>query len=341
MISTACGQAFDDAARLLHAGRVSRRRAPISPFLLAASARMREVAAVRGGVITAAQCRALGVDDETVRRLIGRELWIRARHGVYADCGFAPETADPDHHAGSAALLASLATPAVISHLSAARLLGLPLPPGTPDPRSCITRRRPAPSNDPLLGDVHVLDYDDADVVDVAGVPVLGGARLVLDCCDVLPPDSALAVADAALARNLTSARALRAALRARRVRPEVVERVVERADPLAESWFESISRWWLQEGGLPRPRLQVPFTDRDGRIRAKVDMLIGRVVGEADGAGKYDEPGALFAEKQREDWLRDAHRVEVVRWVPAEMRSPVGRAEVVGRFTRAAARIR
>jgi hypothetical protein len=82
-----------------------------------------------------------------------------------------------------------------------------------------------------------------------------------------------------------------------------------------------------------------VPFADGGGRVRARVDMLVGRVVGEADGAGKYDEPGALFAEKQREDWLRDAHRVEVVRWVPVEMRSSRGRAEVAARFARAAAR--
>ena len=52
---------------------------------------------------------------------------------------------------------------------------------------------------------MHVVDYDDADVLEVAGVPVLAGARLVLDCCDVLAPDSALAVADAALARELTT----------------------------------------------------------------------------------------------------------------------------------------
>ena len=49
---------------------------------------------------------------------------------------------------------------------------------------------------------------------------------------------------------------------------------------------------------------------------------------------------GRLFAGKQREDWLRDVHRVEVVRWVTAEMRSWGGRAEVAGRFTRAAARV-
>ncbi|MGH3614578.1 MAG: hypothetical protein ACRDRK_18710 [Pseudonocardia sp.] len=71
----------------------------------------------------------------------------------------------------------------------------------------------------------------------------------------------------------------------------------------------------------------------------ARVDMLIGRVVGEADGAGNYDEPGSLFAEKQREDWLRDVHQVEVVRWVPREMRNPPARELVVKRFHRALAR--
>jgi hypothetical protein len=37
-----------------------------------------------------------------------------------------------------------------------------------------------------------------------------------------------------------------------------------------------------------------------------------------------------------REDWLRDSYDVEVVRWVPREMRTPAGRSMVVGRFHRA-----
>jgi hypothetical protein len=331
---------------------MGRRRLPLSAPLLDASTRMRQLAAAEGGVITAAQCRALGVNDGAVRRLLDAGPWRRARRGVYADGAFTVQTpepliADPAHHAQCAALLAALLAgpdrPAVVSHLSAVRLLGLPLPPGPLDPRAAITRRPPAPTNDPLRGDVHVLGYDDADVLDVAGVPVLAGARLVLDCCDVLPPDSALAVADAALACGLTSTARLSAALRCRRTRSRDAERaaelVVERADPLAANWFESMSRGWLLEAGLPRSRLQVPFTDGAARV-AKVDMLFGRVVGEADGAGKYDEPGALFAEKQREDWLRDLHRLKFVRWVPVEMRSPRGRAEVVARFARAAARL-
>jgi hypothetical protein len=321
---------------------MGRRPLPPGPDLLRLNTQMRELAAKQGGVISAAQCRLLGVDDSAIRRLLASGFWRRARHRIYADTGFAvQEAADQAHHSRAAALLACLATPAVVSHLSAARLLGLPLPPGKLDKRVVITRRPPVASNDPLEGDVHIVEYDEADVRDVDGVPVLAGARLVVDCCGSVPPDSALAIADAALARELTTMASLRAELRLRRDRPHarIAELVVDRVDPLAESWFESISRWWLLEGGLPRPRLQVPFSDAEGRVRARVDMLVGRVVGEADGAGKYDDPAVLFAEKQREDWLRDMHRLEVVRWVPDEMRTPQGRAAVLARFERAAAR--
>ncbi len=245
------------------------------------------------------------------------------------------------HHRRCAALLASLQAPAVVSHTSAARLLGIPVPPDGGSSRACVTRRPPASSNDPLLGDVHVTDYDDADVVLVDGVPVLGGARLVLDCCAVMPPDSALAVADAVLLRGMATPDDLGFELH-RRVRQPgapIAGLVVRRADHGGTNWFESMSRWWLLEAGLPRPRLQVPFTGEG--MWAEVDMWFPehRTVGEADGAGKYDEPGVLFAEKRREDWLRDQHRVEVVRWVPEEMRNPRGRERVVDRFLRAFAR--
>lgn len=98
------------------------------------------------------------------------------------------------------------------------------------------------------------------------------------------------------------------------------------------------MSRWWLLEAGLPVPELQRCFLDGRGDVRAQVDRWFPghRTVGEADGAGKYDEPGALFAEKRREDWLRDAHRVEVVRWVPEEMRTADARGRVVARFEQA-----
>ena len=317
---------------------------------------MSEMAATQGGVITAAQCRAIGVDDPAVRRLLAAGLWTRARRGIYRRRRVRPVGAgaggldanrsgrrDPAHHAECAALLACLARPAVVSHLSAVRLLGLPLPPWRLDPLACITRRGPAPTNDPLLGDVHVVDYDDADVVDVAGVPVLAGARLVLDCCDVLAPDSALAVADAALAPRAhhpcrpadRAASAVHAVARRRSDR-----RAGRRAGRPPGRELVRVELAVVAAGGRVAAAPAAGGLHRQARPRARVDMLFDRVVGEADGAGKYDEPGALFAEKQREDWLRDVHRLEVVRWVPAEMRSRRGRAEVAARFARAAARV-
>jgi hypothetical protein len=314
------------------------------PELLALDRRMQVLARTRGGVVSQVDCRALDVDAGAIRALIRSGLWCRDRRGIYRDTRLVlTRGTDVAHHRRCAALLAALAGPAVVSHVSAVRLLRLPLPPGRGEPRACITRRPPAPSNDPLLGDVHVSGYDDADVRIVGGPPVLAGARLVLDCCAVLPPDSALAIADAALQRHLTTRQRLAHELERRRGRngTPVAAVVLERADPLAANWFESMSRWWLLEAGLPRPELQVGFADDHGQVPAVVDMWFRgqRTVGEADGAGKYDEPGALFAEKRREDWPRDTHEVEVVRWVPAEMRTPQGRHEVAARFHRAFAR--
>lgn len=305
------------------------------------------IARDQGGVVTAAQCAALGADASAIRRLLTSGDWHRIRRGIYGDARFRGRDTT-GHLRRCAAILAGLRSgDAVVSHLSAARLLGLPLPPRV-DPQVTITRRPPAPTNGPRCAsgidvDVHRARYDDVDIVQVDGVPVLAGARLVLDCCGAVPPESALAIADAALARGITAPDRLEAALRRHHGRSgaALARLVVTRSDPLAESWFESTPRWWLMESGLPRPRLQVPFTDESGLVRARVDMLIGSVVGEADGAGKYDEPGALFAEKQREDWLRDAHRVEVVRWIPQEMRTPAGWSAVVQRFVRAFIRTR
>jgi hypothetical protein len=285
----------------------------------------------------------LGADATVIRRLLGAGGWRRARRGVYRDTGFAARRlplAAVAQHARCAGLVAALGSGVVVSHLTAARLLGLPLPPGARS-EVILTRRPPARSN--RVGPatrVHVADYADADVREVQGVPVLAGARLVLDCCSALSPPDALAVADAALRRNLVAGAELRAALQERRRRPGVrtAALVVGRADPLAESWLESVSRWWLAESGLPRPVLQQRFVDDRGFVRARVDFWFPEqgVVGEADGEGKYTEPAALYAEKMREDWLRDRHRVEVVRWVTDEMMDPRSRTAVVDRLRRA-----
>lgn len=204
---------------------------------------MRVVAAARGGVVSAAAARAVGADSSAVRRLCGSGEWFRIRRGVYGDALFR----------------------------SGARLLGLPLPPIV-DARVSITRRPPAPDTGPRTASgigvaLHISDDDDRDIRHVSGVPVLAGARLVVDCCAVVPPESALAIADKALFRQITT-------------RPQL---------------NEELERCREQSGGAG------PF--RCGSIpQAQVDMWFPehRTVGEADGAGKYDAPGSLFKKKQR-----------------------------------------
>jgi hypothetical protein len=327
---------------------VGRHREPLSPELHEISELMRARAADGGGMITAAQCRPFGANPTVIRRLLRSGRWRRARRGVYHDVRFVAcrlSERAATHHAWCAGLVAALGTGVAISHTSAARLLDLPLPPGTPD-ELVLTRRPPARTN--RFGPrtrVHALGFTDAEVQDVRGVPVLGGARMVLDCCTVLDPPDALAIADAALHRNVVTPAGLGAELRRWPGRPgtRTAAVVLERADRRAENWLESISRWWLAEAGLPRPVLQQRFTDGFGAIRARVDFWFPRqrIVGEADGALTYTDPGAFHVEKRREDWLRDQHGVEVVRWVTAEMLTPNGRAGVIDRFRRAAARRR
>jgi hypothetical protein len=94
--------------------------------------------------------------------------------------------------------------------------------------------------------------------------------------------------------------------------------------DGRSESPLESTSRGVMLRAGLPRPELQVWLTDLSGQAH-RVDFLWRdrRVIGEADGWGKYADLADLRAEKRREDALRDMG-FTVVRWTSDEIgRSP------------------
>ena len=313
----------------------------------ALSARMSELAARQGGVVSARSARALGAQTGDIRRLMSAGRWTRPRRAVYADTTHRSSSPASLHAALCAAALAALDPGVVASHLTAARLLGLPTPSRLPD-EVTLTRLPPSHGNDAAGTRIHVAVFDDDDVVTVDGIPVLTGARMVIDCCHVLPPPDALAIADGAVRAGLTNPDELGQAAAAGSGIPygRRAAIIAERVDGRAENWFESVSRWWLLEGGLPRPELQVPLYDRTGSVRARLDFLLvaEKVAGESDGRGKYEGPDGsvrLFAEKRREDWIRHEHGLEVVRWVPAEMAYARGRVAVVQRFREAIERAR
>jgi hypothetical protein len=91
--------------------------------------------------------------------------------------------------------------------------------------------------------------------------------------------------------------------------------RAVALLDARSESPLESLSRAVFLEHGLPAPDLQVEFRPRPNLIyRADFYWRDQRVIGEADGMAKYDQPGALRAEKIRQEGLEDLG-LRVVRW--------------------------
>jgi hypothetical protein len=285
-------------------------------------------ASTNGGVISSVDARAL----------IAAGAWCRLRRGVYGDRAFVASAPDSRHLEVAASVLAACAGGTAVTHLSAVRLLGLPTPPGPQVDEVSITRRPPRHGNPPAGSRIHVADFDDDDLILVDGVPVLGGPRLALDCAMTMQPPDALAVADAMLRRGMVTSEQLDAARRGDygRCSTSQARRVLELADGGAESWFESASRWWLVDAGLPRPALQHVFTGPGWQARVDMWFEDGRVVGEADGAMKYAGPDgqrALVEEKRREDRIRDEHGVRFVRWMPTDIATATRRAALVARL--------
>jgi hypothetical protein len=304
--------------------------------LLTLSLRMSASAARSGGVVGARQARALGAQDGDLRALIRAGLWVRLRRGVYGDTAHRSACPDAEHHREAAAVLMACESNAVVSSVSGAQLLGLPIARRQRVALVHLTRRPPVHGNPPAGAVVQVRPYDAEHVVLVDGLPVLAGPDLVLDCATRLPGPDALAVADAALRSGLVDRAALGDALVARASDPgsRRMRKVVNLADPLAETWLESVSRWWVIDAGLPRPVLQHEFSDDSRTARTDLYFPEHRTVGEADGAGKYDVGRqALLAEKQREEWLRDVFGVEVVRWMAGDLATTARRRAVMGRF--------
>jgi hypothetical protein len=160
-------------------------------------------------------------------------------------------------HAASTAALAVLPPGSVVSHLSAAALLGAPVehrwpldvtvPPGCYRPRQERLR-------------THVRTMTPDDVVEQLGLPVTSGAQTWLDLAAVLPARELVAVGeslwraehldDGVLAARLERADGVRGVVLARQWAPLLTPRAASRP--------ESLLRVALLEGDVPDPEVQV-----------------------------------------------------------------------------------
>ncbi|MBT1675364.1 hypothetical protein [Curtobacterium aurantiacum] len=161
---------------------------------------------------------------------------------------------------------------------------------------------------------------DERVVID--GIPTTSLERTVLDIARRQSFTHAVVVLDHVLRFDLLRREGLAGALDALgRVRGcRQAAAAIAFADSRAESPGESISRVTARDLGVPAPELQRGFETSRGRFRTDFWWPDAGVIGEFDGRLKYDDAGALWDEKVREDALRRLPGVRgFARWTVRE----------------------
>lgn len=273
-------------------------------------------AAAQGGLVSRRQAKLCGYSERELKTLTGaRGGWAVVRRGVYCERTLWEHSDEDGRYAlrVRAALLAAT-KPALPSHSSAAVLLGLPMRPRW---QELVHVTRPGVHGCRTEGGVkhHLARYSDDDVVTVGATPCLAPARTAVDIAREFGFEDGVVTADAALRAGASKAE-LEAAVAGMWCWPNVTRAraAVAAAAPGAESIGETLLRLLVVELGLGIPETQFEVV-ADGR-RAVVDLRLRRQFFEFDGHVKYvgRESGGVsdrapeevvWAEKQREDWLR------------------------------------
>jgi hypothetical protein len=296
-------------------------RVPLTPESLAALAVLMER---QGGVVTARQAYEVGVSRS--------QVLTQVRHGTWVDLGagvLGPDPTDSGYLREVAARLWTLDRRAVVSHASAGLLQGLSYVDRPSVPTLTVERGQRGETG------VYVARLHSGDVTQLGGLPITRPERTLVDLLRTARDRTfAQALADSALRAGFVLGD-IDTALALARGWPGIKQarEAWQHADGRIESVLESRCRVWFRDGGLPEPEPQVVLGD--GHRVARVDFLFREqlTVVESDGRVKYDDPSALWEEKQREDWLRDMG-FEVVRATWADGRD--GGEALVGRTLRA-----
>lgn len=193
----------------------------------------------------------------------------------------------------------ALAYNGVVSHLSAARLWGLPLLITPEKPHVIVPAGRR-----PRKGPPAVLHWS-GTTAEERRTGVTSPLRTVTDCARLLPFGEGLAVADAALtARLLGPEELLAAATALRGPGCPNARRVASCADGRSGSFLESILRGLFITAGIDGFEPQVLVTS--GPFQARVDLghRVARLAVEAEGYEFHGSPSAFAADCRRYDEL-------------------------------------
>jgi hypothetical protein len=273
-----------------------------------------------------------GWSDDELGRLVRAGQLDRLRRGAYVN-GTLPADPAATHRLLIRATMAGLRRSAVVSHQSAAVLLGLPLW-DVPLDRVHVTRRPGAWHDTGRVLRCHVARLREDEVIEIDGLEVTDPVRTALDLARSLPHEAAVVVLDAALRRQLLSHDLLKARLFDIAGTPgsRSAARSVVFADGRSESVGESRSRVILHRWKLTPSALQFEVRSADGGLIGRTDFAWEqhRLVGEFDGRIKYrrllrpgeDAGDAVFREKRREDEIR-SEGWGVLRWTWSDLHRP------------------
>ena len=274
-----------------------------------------------------------GITDAEIKSARGSGVWTRVHRGVYCESESLAGLNEEERYRLRSIAVARRSPRLVLSHQSAAVMLGLPLWKAPLD-RVHLIRAADGGGRAGPGRVVHMGRLAPAELGRVAGTPVTSPSRTLIDVACSTSFATTVVAADAALRCRLVTPDELAAALAKTEHRrgAAAARRALRFADGRCESVGESLLRLAMHQARLPEPELQVLIIGTDGSVIARADLgypELGVLI-EFDGAIKYSkllQPGesahdAVLAEKIREDRIRDLGYV-VVRVMWAELHDP------------------
>lgn len=273
----------------------------------------------QAGFFTRAEARDLGYDDRTMADHVRGKHWHRIRRGCYTFTDIWSTLDEVGRHLVTCqAVLRALGPSVALSHVSAAVVHGLPTW-GLPLDAVHVTRLDKT-SGRQEAGVMHHKGFAlEGDVTEHDGFRVMVPDRSVIEAATLGGGEPALCLFDAALNAELVQEHQLVSRFERMKTWPQTrhLHIPIRMADGRSQSVGETRGRWLCRCFHLPCPELQFEVRDSGGSLVGTSDWWWPRsgLLGEFDGRVKYgrllkpgQEPGdVVFAEKQREDLMREA----------------------------------
>lgn len=231
---------------------------------------------------------------------------VRVRRGILASSALWSALAPWQRYEARVHAVAMTHPGAVFCLESAASILGLPI---IGEPRDVHVLDTPTATSR-LSGGIRLhTTAQDRTIVEVGGMRVTSVLDTMLDVARSRHPSIGLAVADAGLrvapslsVEVLVAHNESRISSRGRRR----ARWALHRANPLAETALESLSRAAIEWLGFEEPELQREFRSSTAVDRSDMWWPSARVIGEADGEVKYDGSLQDPVQAVRKERVRD-----------------------------------